>query len=253
MTPMLQSILNWRNRLARSRYHRRLAERYGHRLVPPSTVRACFDEVARPARLGFSPIRRGLYGRFAGDEIVQLLKIQPLKGLGYTVWWGVSLAWMPHDWASGMHWHKTLNAARLDLYETPHDLFAPSSAGWRAEINWVAEAGYGESHCRETMERMWANLETVLMTWFLATSSLEGVLKKARAQVARVWVGPRHQPDPRLVVAFTLARMGRCREAVEVLQETIGRGQERLEGEGNLWKAMELVGGCRAPVADRLP
>ena len=39
---------------------------------------------------------------------MHILKLQSLKGASYSIWWGVSLSYLPHAWNKGLRWHREL-------------------------------------------------------------------------------------------------------------------------------------------------
>ena len=189
-------------------YFQGIADKYGYQTVPASTVHLTFEEMIQPAKLGFATIKTGLYGKVVNDDLVHLVKLQRLKGASYGVWWGVSLSYVPHEWQLNLRWHRSFKASRFDLFETPYDCHPALAADWREDETPVAYTGFGELYFRETLQTMWRNLHQVIMTWFSTAQSLNDVSQIALEQAKRNWTGPRRQPNPLMVYAFTLGRMG---------------------------------------------
>ena len=67
-------------------YYLRKAFKYGYQRVPASMVYQTFEELAQPEQIGFSKLKTGLYGKFINEDLVQLIKLQALKGKSYTIW-----------------------------------------------------------------------------------------------------------------------------------------------------------------------
>ncbi|PYJ58478.1 MAG: hypothetical protein DME24_16295 [Verrucomicrobia bacterium] len=79
---------------------------------------------------------------------------------------------------------------------------------------------------REDLARACGNLKPIILHWFDSTSNLDGILNRAAVQVNHLWQGFRHHPDPKLVYAFTLARLGRVSEGKTALEELIESNRE---------------------------
>jgi hypothetical protein len=225
----------------RIRYFENIAAKYGYSTVPAPTVYQVFEEIAQPGRLGFATIRSGLYGKAVNSEIVHLVKLQALKGMSYTVWWGVSLSFVPHKWNCGLRWHRAFKSSRFDLFETPFDYFPLAATEWRESEKYIADTLHGESYLKRSLDVMWKGLGQELLAWFTSTQSLDGVLQKAREQTERNWVGFNHHPDPLMVYAFTLVRLGQTEEARAAITRYFHLGLEPLEAQENLKKAMEKI------------
>jgi len=225
----------------RLKYFQGIAAKYGYQTIPASTVYHAFEEMTQPAKLGFATIKTGLYGKVVNADLVHLMKLQALKGAGYSVWWGVSLPYMPHEWRTSLRWHRTFKSSRLDLFETPHDYFPAIMADWREGEKYVADTLHGELYLQETLQLMWKRLHHEITTWFSSVQSLDSILQKAHEQVERKWTGPHHQPDPLMVYAFTLGRIGHTEEAMMALSSFFELDLEPLETQENLEKALERI------------
>jgi hypothetical protein len=222
----------------RLHHWRSISAKYGNEVVPTATVYETFDEIAQPARLGFSPIKRGLYGRAVSDEITHLMKLQALKGASYSVWWGVSLAYVPHEWRERLRWHRSFKSARFELFETPTTYFPELESDWREKNKYIAAKGHGESYLRETMQTMWEQLHEHILAYFSATQSLAGVLQKAQEQIQRTVLWRYHYPNPMLIVALTLGRMGRPEDAEVTLNEYFKIDDEPPDAQANLKRVL---------------
>jgi hypothetical protein len=225
----------------RLQYFQGIAARHGYRAVPASKVYELFEATAQPAALGFSSIKTALYGRAVNDDIVHLLRLLALKGASYSICWGVSLSYLPHRWSTGLRWHRSFQASRFDLFETPHDYFPAVMADWREGEKYIAHTQYGESYLQENLQVMWEQIGDEILGWFSATQSLAGVLEKAREQVERKRTGPQHQPNPLMVYAFTLGRMGRAGEAKASLGAFFQLGRVSPDEQANLEKALQRI------------
>ena len=227
----------------RIQYFGNIAAKYGYSTVPASVVYQAFERIARLERKGFTPIKTGLYGRVINEDIVHLIKLQPLKGRDYTVWWGVSLSFIPYKWDTRLRWRRTFKSSRFALFETPFDYFSLGTANWRERERFVANTLHGEEYFKRTLEELWRRLEGEIDSWFGSTESLSGVLEKAREQVERKWIGPSHHPNPLMVYAFTLARLGYIEEAHIAIEKYFQLGFETSKAQENLMKALEKISG----------
>jgi hypothetical protein len=225
----------------RIQYFRDVATEHGYQTVPTATVYRTFRDVVQPTQLGFSEIKTSLYGKPINDDITHLISFQALKGAGYTVRWGVSLAYMPHKWSPKPQWHRSLKSSRFDLFETPFDYLHTHAIHWRESEAYIAYTLYGKSFLRGGVVTMWGRVKQDILAWFASVLSLDGVLKKAEEQMGRKWAGPRHYPEPMRVCAFTLARMGRFDEARAALGRFYELGYESSESQVNLGAALKEV------------
>ena len=219
----------------RLQYFQSIASKHGYQTVPAATVYRAFEELAQPAQLGLVTIRTGLYGRVVNEDMVHLMKLQALKGASYSVWWGVSLSYVPHEWRSGLRWHRSFKSSRFDVFEIP----GTSVADWREIERDMAHTLYGKAYFMETLHTMWKRLGQSVQDWFSSVQSIRDVLSKAREQADRKWTGAHHHPDPLMVYAFTLGRMGRLEEALSALNRYFDIRSESLEAQENLKKALQ--------------
>lgn len=200
---------------------RAVAERYGYDEVPASQVYVTFEAISDRGAAGFSTIKPGLYGKVVDADIIHVMKMQAVKGASYTVRWGVSLSYVPRVQGERVRWHRTLKSAALDLFEEPLEYLNLQDDADAEPDTCFAMNGHGPQYLRETMTRMWSTVDAPVRAWFDGTKDLAGVLLRADEQRARTWRGPRHHPDPRLVRAFTLRRLGRDADARAALDEYV--------------------------------
>jgi hypothetical protein len=217
----------------RIQYFQDIASRHGYQSVPAAMVYQAFEDLVQPASFGFRDIRKGLYGRIVNEDIVHIMKLQAMKGRSYTVRWGVSLTYFPHEWRSGLRWHRSFKSSRFDLFELPGD----SSSDWRENDKDQVHTLNGKPYLLETLQIMWNRLEPRIDNWFSSIRSLHGVLERAIEQSERKWVLS-HHPSPELVYAITLSRMGRQEEALAALNRYFDLRRETQEAQENLEKAL---------------
>ena len=146
-------------------------------------------------------VRPGRWTRPLAPEIRTVLDLERLKGMGYRLAWGLSLAWLPHLTATGTSLHRTAKAARLDLWEFGPRLsyeFAGDRVAWlppEIEEVWL--------RCRVAAEALWD-----------AARTPADVLAIAERQAAEADLERRsYHPNPDFVAAFTAARLGRAEAA----------------------------------------
>ena len=226
---------------ARIQYFQGIAAKYGYQAVAASTVYRLFEEIGQPERLGFTTIRAGLYGKVINDDLTHLVKLQALKGASYSLWWGLSLPWIPHSWQTQLHWRRSFKAARLDLFETPYDYFPATMTDWREGESYIAHTLNGEVYLKETLRVMWAKLHQAVTRWFAGVESLKAVLGLADEQTQRRWAGALHYPNPVMIYAFTLGRLGHTEAARTALNRYFELRLETCEAQANLTNALSKI------------
>jgi hypothetical protein len=209
--------------------------------LPADEVYRQLEEIAEPARAGLEPIRRGLFGRQVHPDIIQLLRFQPYKGYSYGFVWGVSLAFVPHEFERRLRFHSTLKSADLDLFEDAADVFERRG---ETERRGFVPAGYGADVFRHDATDAWEFVKPRLSEWWKSTTTVGGVLERVAEQIAHPPGRARHWPAPELVQACALARVGRIEEAKESLAEWLQRPGESIGSQtaANLASALEKVG-----------
>jgi hypothetical protein len=103
----------------------------------------------------------------------------------------------------------------LDLWESAADEFERRGGD---ELDGFVPASYGAEVLRRDTSYAWQFVYPRVEEWFATTATVEGVLARAREQMALPGV-PAHWPEPSLVAAFTLARLGRDEDAHRALEE----------------------------------
>lgn len=203
----------------------------------------CVDNAAREIvdadALGFEHLKKRTWVRKVTPDIFQLLSLTATKGAGYVFRWGVSTTYLPHDWDPKPKFRRTLKSARYDLFEDAGEFIVRDPYSQESRF-YLVEGLLGEEALRKTLHRTWIKLWPYLQRWFSEVVSLEGVLTKAQRQVSHYWRSFRHFPDPKLVVAFTLARIGRIDQARETLRRLVSEIPEYY-GSGVLADALEYI------------
>ena len=173
-------------------------------------------------------------------DIVQLLRFQAYKGYSYGFVWGVSLAFVPHEFDRRLRFHRTMKSADLDLFEAASDEFVRRG---ETERRGFLAAGYGADVLRRDASEAWELVTPRVSAWWESTTTVEGVLHRATEQVAQRPKGPRHWPPPELVRTCALARLGRSDEARDSLAEWLERRGEKVgpQAAANLARALEKV------------
>ena len=222
-------------------HRERWRKKFGDEEVSPVSPRLVYGELERivePERLGLERIRDRFYGRAVDADIVRLLAFQPYKGGAYGIRWGVSLSFVPHDFERGIRFHRTLRSARFDLFEDALDVAGGDSLDDR-----VVHGLYGERVFRESAERAWRLLAEHVSRWWSETWTVDGVLETARAQAEAPPATAGHWPPPRLVEAFSLARLGHRDHAEDVLSRWTADRREELgpRAVANLDAALDKV------------
>lgn len=217
-------------------YFQTVTARYGSGVVPAATVYQAFEELIQPSSIEFVPIRMGFYGRALNNDLVHLIKLQALKGGSYSVCWGVSLSYIPHQTRSGLRWHRGFMSSRFDLFESL----------WKFQRHWLeverdmAHTLNGPVYFLETLQTMWSRLSGQVSAWFASMQSLEDVLSKANDYMLVKGRGYElHDPPAAIVYAFTLARLGRREEASTALETHLCVHQTSPDAQALLRKALQ--------------
>lgn len=184
---------------------------YGWVELAPETMQAIFNGHVRLDERGFTEVRRGFFAREANADVIDVLSHGRAKTKTH-IRWGVSLAFVPHDWRYRGRFHRTLKSAREDLFD--QDWGGPG-------ITYV----YGVPRFTRDLELAWEYAAPRAARFWDASSSLAGVLSLAEEQISRpageygFTIDGFFVPGPRFVRAFTLARMGRVDDARDALED----------------------------------
>lgn len=187
-----------------------VARAYGYETVSSTATYEAFAAHSKLPDRGFVQTAPGMFCREAASSLVHVVKLLAMKGGAYQPVWGASLAFMPHTWKPKAKFHRTLKAARLDLFERP----GPSKRATRElwEIGSISTL-HGDGYMRATLMSMWADTEASIVDWFSRADDLGGCLAIARDQcLSSDWTYATHFPNPKLVHAFLLAKLGRVEE-----------------------------------------
>lgn len=225
----------------RARYYGNIARQYGYHPISPSRCYQIIEANILPHQMGYEEIKPNLYGRQVHADIVQLIKFLILKGQNYTIWWGVSLRFLPHRWNNRLSWHRTFRSSRLDLFEIPFDYLVNANSSWEEQDRLISPSFYGEDFFQICVSNMWKYLQPEIDSWFDKAKAFPGILELSNDQIQRTWTGPHHFPDPLLVHAFTLARMGKIEEGRRAINQYFTSSTENAVSENNLRQAFEQV------------
>jgi hypothetical protein len=150
------------------------------------------------------------------------------------------LSYVPHKWEGACKFHRTLKSARLDLFETDGVLIKDIYSAETLEYG--ATFFHGEKCFHDELVRAWKNLEPIIRNWFSSVTTLDDVLAKAKFQLNHpTYKGyHHHNPDPKLVYAFTLAKTGRFQEGLIALEE-LRKSQSSFYSSDELPKALRQI------------
>ena len=220
------------------------AKHLGWDQVPASEVYQAFNEIVASSEQAFASLADGKLARQVAGDIVHLITFTAGgRGGVYAFRWGVSLAYVPHEWVPKAKYHRTLKSARVALWEDVEFVVADPAS---PEVETcLVDIMHGAACMRSDLVRAWGKLQPAIRAFFSQSSSLEGVLESATAQTHRKWEGFRHSPDPGVVRAFTLARLGRLAEAESVLGEFIA-SQKSLESPEELMSVLKTISRAEA-------
>jgi hypothetical protein len=195
-----------------------LAEKYGWSTVPAEVIYSAFDQIVAPGSFGFGSVKRGLAAVQVNDDIFHVIQFCAGKGSLYSIRWGVSLAYVPHEWSDKCKFHRTLKSVHFDLFENASDFLVKDPYSGE-DRQYLVNTLHGETCLRGDLTRAWRLLQPVTQQWFASCAGLDGVLNQANKHVNHDWRSFRHHPDPKLVRAFTLARLGQLAEGAKALEE----------------------------------
>lgn len=165
-------------------------------------VRELFAEIAAADLEAFERVRENRWvAPFRDEGDFRVLEIQALKGLRYTVAWGVSLSYVPHDTPSGPRFHRTAKAARIDLGQLGswHG-DPPCSVNWRTRMEDGAVRGYW---IPTEVAEMWRCSRPKAEMFWERTAAPAGVRATALEQRGQIHLGP--MPDD--VARYAAERM----------------------------------------------
>lgn len=203
-----------------SKAHReRDAERfakYGWDFVSDATAISIFESVVRPSINDFVFVRKGVFVKQINEDIFHVLTFKQGR-YGHIFGWGVSLSFVPHKWdEDDCKFHRTLKSARCDLWEHERDLIKDDPEAKIFRYNEI-DINHGTVCFFEDLMRAWENLQPVIRSWLASITTLDDVLRQAKLMADNC---NHYGGDGRkLVYAFTLAKMGKFKEGIAVLEE----------------------------------
>lgn len=222
------------------------AERLAHfgvDIISASRANSIATTIVDLTSLGFAALKPNFWAKQVSSDIVQLLSLHGTKGAGYAFTWGLSLAFIPHAWDSELKYHRTMKSSRFDLFEDALEFLVREATQEKAHL-YCIDGLYGSECFESDLRSAWSELKPYAVEWFTKTQSLEAVVEQARSQAAHHWIGPLHRPDPRMVAAFALARLGRRGDARAELA-TLARSDSQTYGTPRLQEALESVESLR--------
>jgi hypothetical protein len=186
-----------------------------------SRVRALADEIIRGDLPDFERLEDGFYAKRIDADITHVLKLLSWKGSQYSLAWGVSLAYVPDKVSLPLRFHRTLEGARLDLWQDSN-----SPADSKASPADLASGLHREGVARSGLAAMWRRALPLARTWWEDASTLDGILRIAEHQaLAERPDEVHHHPPPQLVCGLTMARLGGSAD----IEDQLGVLADRLD------------------------
>lgn len=219
-----------------------IASKYGYQeSTRPTEVYPEVAKIIAPDKLGLVAITDSLWGQVVDDDIVHLLKVLQMKGASYMLKWGASLSFAPKVSNTSISFHRTLKSAQFDLWCVPLDYHPNLGKNWLEGEKCMIHDGFGRDFLRQSIKGMWDKLDKRITGWYEATRSLTGVLRETREQIEHESKWLPHSPDPALVCAFTLARLGDSALASAALETYLATDRKAAEMRVGIEKALLKV------------
>jgi hypothetical protein len=153
-----------------------------------------------------------------GDSAIhRIVRLVRLKGLDAVITWGVSLSLVPALSASRVVYHRTMRAARLDVFEWPQS-YRESFSG---------SVLFARVDCRNdfferSLTEYFSGIAPELAGWFERVRSIESIDQELERQVRSPELAYRlHHPSPAFVLAFVKAARGDLSTAERMLAATL--------------------------------
>jgi hypothetical protein len=226
-------ITAWPSTPKERRWHRFLEaarKKWGYAQVPAAEVYAAFDRKVCADLSAYQHVAPGRHSQSTNSAgVVNVLRLSARKGGLYVVQYGALLTFIPTESGGALRRANTAaqlapmlwggpvdDADRPELGKAIGTMLDPlTDTDLINGVHTLNAAGFMEY----TLSHHWARTLPRLRAWFDANASLNQLLKTARAQCEdRIAYGT-HHPQPKLVVAFLLARLGHLAEAEDALQE----------------------------------
>ena len=232
-------ITEWPSTPGEKRWHRFLqaaTNKWGYEQVRAADVYALFDERVALTLPEFATLAPGRHQRSVDSEIIQIIRLKPLKGAMYRIGFGVLLPFIPTEGGAKLRRGRLSAKSSYSLWDEPQEVEARKSAPVVTMLNPLNDTDlirgvhnlHGPSFVQHTMEHHWRHMLPAMTAWFSVNVTLNALLETALKQSTDSNFGT-HHPNPSLVAAFLLAKLGR-----------VGEGERQLEAwaaEGGLWKA----------------
>jgi hypothetical protein len=222
----------------------KVAEYGGYNVISDAVAISIFESIVLPSLSDFVRVKKGLFVKQVDKDIFHVLTFKQGK-TAYGFGWGVSLAYVPHKWDETCKFHRTLKSARCDLFDQEHNLRKDRTSAMNPPYNMI-DFFLGEICFRDDLVRAWTNLEPIIRTWLTSITTLDEVLNQAKFQVTHSHHYQCHFPSPRLVYAFTLARLGRVEEGAATLKDLM-KSESQFYSSEELPKALRQIAKCELP------
>lgn len=178
-----------------------LGRGFGHPALPVDVVSA--DVVRSRVAAIISPSGSGLHEeggllvREVNDELSHVLAVLEIEDALYTLQWGVRLSYLPP--ADGP----------FALYDTVFDYVLTCSRDFAGARRYMISGRHGLTGVDHDTERVWHRLRPIVRAWWASCETSRDVAERADRQAARLWIGPRHTPDPARVAETARAHFER--------------------------------------------
>jgi hypothetical protein len=144
------------------------------------------------------------------NNIRKVFQYIPLTGGQGTFAWGVCLDFVPAFSGEKLEFYRTDKSARPLLFAWT-DTYADSFFG--KPLNREIDTLNGVKEAEKSVLSLFEKHNSDIDTWFKRAESIDGLIELAQEQVFTGKSYDLHSPDPKLVLAFLMARVGREEEA----------------------------------------
>ena len=223
------------------RFYAKVEKYGGWKRVPADRIHDLANEIIEPAKIGFVKAHRGFLVRKISEDISHAIKLDALKGASYGISCGVWLPFVPFPYAPQLRWHRSLKSAELTLRNQPQEWLQERQCPQRPDHGFTADSMLGEQCFREEFGKAWRSASVRVQKWFAETVTLESVLSRCDEQSNRQNSGICFVPEPGLVRALTLARMGRIAKANEELESFLEQSNTESDARANLRRALGQI------------
>ncbi|MEQ1808953.1 MAG: hypothetical protein ABL889_03435 [Terricaulis sp.] len=232
-------ITDWPSTPEEKRWHRFLqaaTNKWGYEQVRAADVYALFDERVALNLPEFETLAPGRHQHSVDGEIVQIIRLNPLKGAMYRIGYGMLLTFMPVESGAKLKRGRLSAQSNYSLWDEPREVEARKSAPAITMLNPLNDTDlirgvhnlHGRGFVQHTLEHHWRHTLPAMTAWFRVNTTIDALLETALKQSTDPNFST-HHPRPSLVAAFLLARLGQLAEAERQL--------ETWAAKGGLWKA----------------